>query len=130
MMNRIVLMGRLTRDPELRVTNSGVSTCGFSLAVDRAFKNGSGEQETDFIPIVVWRKQAENCATYLKKGSLVALEGRLQVRSYDDKEGQKRWVSEVVADNVRFVNTGKKEDLSASEDEMGVGGYSDDEIPF
>lgn len=107
MLNRIVLVGRLTRDPELRYTPSGTPTAGFTLAVDRPFANQQGEKETDFIDIVTWRKLAEMCGQYLAKGRLVALEGRLQIRSYETKEGQKRKVAEVVADNVRFLDKGK-----------------------
>jgi single-strand DNA-binding protein len=104
MLNRIILIGRLVRDPELRYTPNGVATCGFSLAVDRPFVNQKGERETDFIDIVIWRKLAETCAAHLGKGRLVAVEGRLQIRSYETAEGQKRKVSEVVADNVRFLD--------------------------
>lgn len=104
MLNRIILIGRLVRDPELRYTPNGVATCGFSLAVDRSFVNQKGERETDFIDIVIWRKLAETCAAHLGKGRLVAVEGRLQIRSFETAEGQKRKVSEVVADNVRFLD--------------------------
>ena len=102
-MNKVILIGRLTRDPELRYTSSNVATCTFSLAVDRPFTNQSGEREADFINIVVWRKQAENCKNYLTKGSQVAIEGRIQTRNYDDKDGKKVYVTEVVADNVQFL---------------------------
>ncbi len=104
MLNRIVLIGRLTKDPELRSTSSGVPVATFTLAVDRGFKNASGEKETDFVPIVVWRAQAETCATYLSKGKLAAVDGRLQIRTYDDQEGTRRKVAEVVAENVRFLS--------------------------
>jgi single-strand DNA-binding protein len=104
MLNRIILIGRLVRDPELRYTPNGVATCSFSLAVDRPFVNQKGERETDFIDIVSWRKLAETCASHLGKGRLVAVEGRLQIRSYETAEGQKRKVSEVVADDVRFLD--------------------------
>ena len=99
MLNRVILIGRLTKDPELRYTQNGTAVATFTLAVDRKFKR----EETDFIPIVVWAKQAENCANYLNKGSLVAIEGRIQVRTYDNQEGQRRWVTEVVAEDVRFM---------------------------
>jgi single-strand DNA-binding protein len=104
MLNRIVLIGRLTKDPELRYMPSGVATAQFTLAVDRSFKNRDGQRETDFINIVVFRQQAEHCATYLSKGKLAAVDGRLQIRSYDDNSGQRRWITEVVADNVRFLS--------------------------
>ncbi|ABI69827.1 single-stranded DNA-binding protein [Syntrophomonas wolfei] len=99
MLNRVILIGRLTKDPELRYTQNGTAVATFTLAVDRKYKR----EETDFIPIVVWAKQAENCANYLNKGSLVAIEGRIQVRTYDNQEGQRRWVTEVVAEDVRFM---------------------------
>lgn len=104
-MNKVILIGRLTRDPELRYTSSNIPTASFSVAVDRTFTNQNGEREADFINIVVWRKQAENCKNYLTKGSQVAIEGRIQTRSYDDQNGQKRYVTEVVADNVQFLGT-------------------------
>ena len=104
-MNKVILMGRLTRDPELRYTSSNIPTASFSIAVDRTFTNQSGEREADFINIVVWRKQAENCKNYLTKGSQVAIEGRIQTRSYDGQDGQKRYVTEVVADNVQFLGS-------------------------
>ena len=104
MLNRIVLIGRLTRDPELRFTQSGIAVCTFTLAVDRNFKSASGERETDFIDIVVWRQQGENCANYLSKGKLAAVDGQLRTRSYETQDGQKRKAYEVVADNVRFLS--------------------------
>ncbi len=104
MLNRIVLIGRLTRDPELRYTASGTAVASFTLAVDRARTNQAGERETDFINIVVWQKLGELCAQYLHKGRLAAVEGRLQIRQYDNREGQKVRVAEVVADNVQFLD--------------------------
>lgn len=106
MLNRIILIGRLTADPELRYTASGTAVASFSLAVDRQRANQQGERETDFINIVVWQKLGELCAQYLKKGRMAAVEGRLQIRSYDNKEGQRVRVAEVVADNVRFLDRG------------------------
>lgn len=103
MLNRVILIGRLTRDPELRYTPSGVAVAQFTLAVDRPFTNQAGEREADFIPIVTWRQLAETCANYLRKGRLAAVEGRIQVRSYDNMEGRRVYVTEVVADNVRFL---------------------------
>ena len=108
MLNRIVLVGRLTKDPELRYTPAnGVAVTSFTLAVKRPFKSQQGQPEADFVPIVVWRQQAENCAKYLGKGSLVGVDGRLQIRSYEDREGQRRTVAEVVADSVQFLESAK-----------------------
>ena len=104
-MNKVVLIGRLTRDPELRYTGNNLPVASFAIAVNRPFSNQAGEREADFINIVVWRKQAENCKNYLTQGSQVAIEGRLQVRTYDDQNGQKRYITEVVADNVEFLGS-------------------------
>ncbi len=103
MLNRVILIGRLTRDPELRYTSTGIAVTRFTVACDRKFTNQQGERETDFIPVVTWRNLAENCANYTRKGSLVGLEGRLQVRSYENQEGRTVWTTEVVADDVRFL---------------------------
>ncbi|AGB42481.1 single-stranded DNA-binding protein [Halobacteroides halobius DSM 5150] len=103
MLNKVILIGRLTDDPELRYTPSGTAVCNFTLAVERNFRNQNGEYDTDFIDIVVWRKQAENCANYLSKGRLAAAEGRLQIRSYENNEGQRRRVTEIVANSVQFL---------------------------
>jgi single-strand DNA-binding protein len=102
MLNRVILIGRLTRDPELKYTPNGTAVANFSVAVNRKFN----KEETDFIDIVVWRQSAEFCANYGSKGRLVAVEGRLQIRTYETKEGQKRKVAEVVADDVRFLDKG------------------------
>lgn len=102
MLNKIILMGRLTRDPELRRTGSGTAVTSFSLAVDRDFKSQSGEKETDFIDIVAWRSTAEFVSKYFTKGRMAVVEGRLQLRDWTDKEGGKRRSAEVVADNVYF----------------------------
>ena len=104
-MNKVFLIGRLTRDPELRYTGNNTAVATFSLAVNRNFSNQQGEREADFINIVVWRKQAENVKNYLSQGSQVAIDGRIQTRSYDDNNGQKRYVTEVVADNVEFLGS-------------------------
>ena len=104
-MNKVFLIGRLTRDPELRYTGNNTPVATFSLAVNRNFSNQAGEREADFINIVVWRKQAENVKNYLTQGSQVAIDGRLQTRSYDDNNGQKRYVTEVIADNVEFLGS-------------------------
>ncbi|MFS1510958.1 single-stranded DNA-binding protein [Chengkuizengella sp. SCS-71B] len=105
MMNRSILIGRLTKDPELRYTPSGVAVTQFTLAVDRPFTNGQGQREADFINIVTWRKLAETCANYLRKGRLTAVEGRIQVRNYENNEGRRVYVTEIVADNVRFLES-------------------------
>lgn len=101
-MNRAMLIGRLTKEPELRATGSGISVCTFTLAVERRFKQ-EGQQQADFIPIVVWRSQADNCAKYLHKGSQAAVCGSIQTRSYDAPDGSKRYVTEIVADEVQFL---------------------------
>jgi single-strand DNA-binding protein len=102
-MNSIVLVGRLTRDPELRYVASGDPAANFALAVERAYRNADGEREVDFIDVVAWRKLAENVAKYTGKGHLVGVHGRLQIRSYETQDGQKRKVADVVADIVRFL---------------------------
>ncbi len=102
MLNRIILMGRLTRDPELRRTGNGTAVTSFSLAVDRDFKSQSGEKETDFIDIVAWRNTAEFVSKYFTKGRMAVVEGRLQLRDWTDRDGGKRRSAEVVADNVYF----------------------------
>ena len=102
MLNKIILMGRLTRDPELRRTGSGTAVTSFSLAVDRDFKSQSGEKETDFIDIVAWRGTAEFVSKYFTKGRMAVVEGRLQIRDWTDRDGGKRRSAEVIADNVYF----------------------------
>lgn len=104
-MNKVFLIGRLVRDPELRYTSNNTPVATFSLAVNRNFAGQNGERETDFINIVVWRKQAENCKNYINQGSQVAIDGRIQVRNYEDQNGQKRYVTEVIADNIQFLDT-------------------------
>ncbi len=103
MLNRVVLVGRLTKDPELRYTPSGVAVANFTLAVNRPFTNQQGDREADFINIVVWRRQAENAANFLKKGSLAGVDGRVQTRSYDNSQGQRVFVTEVMAESVQFL---------------------------
>ena len=104
-MNKCVLIGNLTKDPELRSTPNGVSVCTFSIGVSRRFSNQNGERETDFFNIVVWRKQGENAAKYLRKGSQVAVVGQIQNRSYEAKDGSKRYITEIVGDEVQFLRT-------------------------
>ena len=104
-MNKVILIGRLTKDPELRYTGSNRAVTQITVAVNRTFANQNGEREADFINVVVWRKQAENVCKYCTKGSLVGVSGRIQTRSYDGQDGQKRYVTEVVADNVSFLGS-------------------------
>ena len=127
MLNRIVIIGRLTRDPEMRQTPSGTAVCTFTLAVDRSFKSANGERETDFIPVVAWRQLGENCAQYLAKGKLAAVDGRLQLRRYEDKDGSKRTAAEVVADNVRFLSP--KSEPNVDDGDVTLAPPLDD-IPF
>lgn len=117
MLNRIVLIGRLTRDPELRFTQSGKAVCQFTLAVDRPFTGADGNREADFINIVVWNKAGESSAQYLAKGRMAAVDGRLQIRSYDDKDGNRRYATEVIAENVRFLSP--KSESGNSEEQDG-----------
>ncbi|RJY62853.1 Single-stranded DNA-binding protein A [Listeria monocytogenes] len=102
-MNRVVLVGRLTKDPDLRYTPAGAAVATFTLAVNRPFKNGQGEQEADFIQCVVWRKPAENVANFLKKGSLTGVDGRVQTRNYEGNDGKRVYVTEIVAESVQFL---------------------------
>lgn len=102
-MNKVILIGNVTRDLELKTTQSGISTCTFSIAVNRKYKNAQGTQEVDYISIVVWRQLAELCAKYLSKGRKVSVVGSIQTRSYDGKDGIKKYVTEVVADEVEFL---------------------------
>ena len=150
----MILIGRLTKDPELTYTPSGVATAKFIMAVDRPFSSAGGEREADFIPVVTWRQLAETCANYLRKGRLTAVEGRIQVRNYENSEGKRVYVTEVIADNVRFLesnrdsnkkdssqanhpgdsnyqtdhsNTGYKDPFKDSGQPIDI---SDDELPF
>ena len=128
-MNKVFLIGRLTKDPELRYTSSNIATASFSLAVDRNFTNQNGEREADFINIVVWRKQAENVKNYLTKGSQVAIDGRIQTRSYDGQDGQKRYVTEVVADNVQFLGS-KANNTGNTDNSFAQPAFSDNATPY
>jgi single-strand DNA-binding protein len=126
MLNRSILIGRLTRDPELRYTPAGVAVTQFTLAVDRPFSNSqTKEKEADFIPVVTWRQLAETCANYLRKGRLTAVEGRIQVRSYDNNDGKKVYVTEVIADNVRFLESSRTDDNGRT-----VGNHAEQRDPF
>mgnify|MGYP002714764422 FL=1 len=124
-MNRVVLVGRLTKDAELRYTPSGVAVATFTLAVNRPFTNQQGEREADFVNVVAWRKTAENVANYTTKGSLVAIDGRLQTRSYE-KDGRRVYVAEVVADNVQFLaRSGSQEGGKQQGNGKGAGQQKD-----
>ena len=102
-MNKVVLIGNLAKDPELTTTNNGVSLCKFTLAVPRRFAGQDGEREADFLPIIVWRGQADNCYKYLKKGSKAAVVGSVQTRSYEGTDGTRRYITEIVAEEVEFL---------------------------
>ena len=142
MINKVVLVGRLTKDPELRYTPSGVAVSNFTVACNRPFKT-DGKQEADFINCVVWRKPAENLANYMKKGNLIGLDGRIQTRSYEGQDGKRVYVTEVVADSVQFLeskNQGKKsseqERIDAMNEELEKVSelepvdIGDDDLPF
>ena len=103
-MNKAILIGRLTRDPELRTTPTGRNVCQFAIAVNRTYTTASGEREADFINCVVWDKQAENLARYQKKGNQIAIDGRIQTRNYDDKDGKRVYVTEILANNISFLD--------------------------
>ena len=117
MINNVVLVGRMTRDAELRYTPSNQAVATFSLAVNRNFKNQNGEREADFINVVIWRQQAENLANWAKKGALIGVTGRIQTRSYDNQQGQRVYVTEVVAESFQLLE-------SRASREGQVGGYS------
>lgn len=104
-MNKVLLIGNLTKDPELSTTTNGVSLCKFTLAVPRKYTSSNGEREADFLPIVVWRAQADNCYKYLKKGSKASVTGTIQTRVYDTPEGSRRYMTEIVAEEVEFIST-------------------------
>lgn len=142
MINRATLVGRLTKDPEYRVTPSGVAVATFTLAINRTFTNANGEREADFINCVVFRKQAENVNKFLFKGNLAGVDGRLQSRSYENQEGRRVFVTEVVVDNVHFLEPkNSKSDQSSKSNDQPVGNnpfqngngpidISDDDMPF
>lgn len=131
-MNKCILIGNLTKDPEISTTSNGVSVCRFTLAVTRRYSNSEGERDTDFINIVAWRALADNCHKFIKKGSKVAVVGNIQSRSYDATDGTKRYVTEIVAEEVEFLTTRnsdgdvkeKKEDVTKLEP------IDDDSLPF
>lgn len=116
-MNKVTLLGRLVKDPEVRYVQSGKCVTQFTLAVDRQFKDANGNKETDFIPVVVWNKAAELVGNSCQKGHRLLVDGRLQMRSYDAKDGTKRWVTEVIANSVEFIE--RKADVAASAGDKG-----------
>lgn len=119
MINNLTLVGRLTKDPDLKYTGNGTAVATFTLAVNRNFTNQSGEREADFINCVIWRKSAETLANYAKKGVLIGVTGRIQTRSYDNQQGQKVYVTEVIADNFQLLES-KKADSSQNTQGSGV----------
>ena len=134
-MNKVILIGRLTRDPELRTTPSGVATTSFTVAVDRTFVNQqTGQREADFINCVAWRKQAENISRYCIKGTQVAVEGRIQTRNYDAQDGTKRYVTEVICDNVTFLGSknsnGRDDSSDLSEPSSDIETTNFEEDPY
>ena len=131
-MNKVILIGNLTRDPEISTTSNGVSVCRFAIAVTRRFANAEGERDTDFFNIVVWRSLAENCHKFLKKGSKVAVVGNLQNRSYDAQDGSKRYITDVVAEEVEFLTTkGDGAVADVKEEEVSkLQPIDDDGLPF
>lgn len=154
MINNVVLVGRTTKDPELRYTTSSIAVATFSLAVNRNFKDANGERETDFINCVIWRQQAENLANWAKKGALIGITGRIQTRSYENQQGQRVYVTEVVAENFQMLesraareggsanqgNTFGQQAPQPQNQNFGQGNYaygnsnpmdiSDDDLPF
>ena len=132
MLNKIIIMGRLTRDPELRRTGSGTAVTSFSLACDRDFKSQSGEKETDFIEVVAWKNTAEFVSKYFSKGRMAVVDGRLQIRDWTDKAGNKRTTAEVVADNVYFADSKRSESNENQKENFNAlsGRLSDDFVPI
>lgn len=132
-MNKCILVGNLTKDPELTTTSNGVAVCRFSIAVSRRFANADGEREADFLNIVVWRNLGENCHKFLKKGSKVGIVGNIQTRSYDAADGSKRYVTEIVAEEVEFLSTRQADDQprsSSSTEATKLQPIADDGLPF
>ena len=132
-MNKVILIGNLTKDPEITTTNNGVSVCRYTIAVTRRYANAEGERDTDFINIVAWRALAENCHKFLKKGSKVAVVGNLQNRSYDAQDGSKRYVTEIIAEEVEFLSTkadGTPLEPKKEEEVSKLQPIDDDGLPF
>ena len=131
MINRVILVGRLTKDPDLRYTPNGVPVATFTLAVKRPFSNQQGERETDFINCVVWRRQAENAANYLKKGNLAGVDGRIQTRNYEGQDGKRVYVTEVLAESVQFLEPKGSNSSGYSGDRSSENQYGgNDSNPF
>ena len=132
MLNKIIIMGRLTIDPELRRTGSGTAVTSFSMACDRDFKSQSGDKETDFIEVVAWKNTAEFVSKYFSKGRMAVVEGRLQIRDWTDKDGGKRRSAEVVADNVYFADSKRSESNDNQKENFNAlsGRVSDDFVPI
>ena len=138
MINNVVLIGRLTRDAELRYTPSNIAVATFNLAVNRNFKNDNGDREADFINVVMWRQQAENFANWVKKGNLVGITGRIQTRSYDNQQGQRVYVTEVVAESFQILekkdnsanNASMENQIPPSFEKTNHMDISDDDFPF
>lgn len=128
-MNLFTATGRLTKDPEKRTTQNGTSVCTFTLAVDRRFKNANGERQADFFPVVCWRKTADFAAEYLGKGTLICVHGEMQTRSYEDKSGVKRYVTECVADQVQILSPKSAGAAQTQEPEM-TPVDDDEDLPF
>ena len=143
MINRTVLVGRLTKDPELKYTPSGIPMARFTLAVNRPFSNQQGEKEADFINCIAWRKQAENLSNYMKKGNMVGIEGRIQTGSFEGQDGKRVYTTDVIADSVQFLearggNSGSS-NMQGQQNQMGEDPFanskgpielSDDDLPF
>ena len=131
-MNKCILVGNLTKDPELTTTSNGVAVCRFAIAVSRRYANSDGERETDFLNIVVWRNLGENCHKFLKKGSKVGIVGNIQSRSYDATDGTKRYVTEIVAEEVEFLSTKNSDEQpkSSSDEVAKLQPIDDDGLPF
>ena len=128
-MNKIILLGRLTKDPEVRYTDSGKVVCQFTLAVDRPFANPDGKREADFIPVVMWGKQAETAGNGLHHGNRALVDGRLQIRSYEGKDGNKHWVTEVIADRFEFIER-RDDNKQKGMESLGQAVPMDEDIPF
>ncbi len=127
-MNKVILIGRLTKDPDVRITPSQKLVATFTLAVDRSFLNQQGQREADFIPVVVWGKTAELCGNNLTKGNRLLVEGRLQIRNFDAKDGSKHWVTEVISEHVEFIE--RKEKTEQPKAGTVTEGPFDSEVPF
>ena len=130
MINNVVLVGRMTRDAELRMTQSNTAVASFTLAVNRPFKNQNGEREADFINCVIWRQQAENLSNWCKKGALVGITGNIQTRNYENQQGQRVYVTEVLANNFQLLESRSQQQSSnnpPANDSMDI---SDEDLPF